>query len=41
MFCSIKNYGEVLSKFKSSLFRATSLSIYDVSTLYIPHYPII
>ena len=39
VFCSIKKYGEVLNKFKSSGFRATSLSTYDVSTLYttLPH----
>ena len=36
---SIKNSGEVLNKLKSTEFRATSLSIYDFSTLYttLPH----
>ena len=35
----IKNSGEVLSKLKCSVFRATSLSTYEFSTLYItlPH----
>ena len=33
MFWSMKNSGEVLSKLKSSGFRATSLSTYDLSTL--------
>ena len=35
-----KNSGEVLSKLKSRVFRATSLSTYDFSTLYttLPHY---
>ena len=38
-FWSIKNSGEVLSKLKCRGFRATSLSIYDFSTLYttLPH----
>ena len=38
-FWSIKNSGEVLSKLKYRGFRATSLSIYDFSTLYttLPH----
>ena len=31
---SIKNSGEVLDKFKARGFNATSLSTYDVSTLY-------
>ena len=34
MFWSIKNSGEVLNKLNSRGFRATSLSIYDFSTLY-------
>ena len=33
LFWSIKNSGEVLNKFKSRGFRATSLSTYDFSTL--------
>ena len=39
MFWSIKNSGELLSKLKSRGFCATSLSIYDFSTLYttLPH----
>ena len=39
MFWSIKNSGEVLNKLKSRGFRATSLSTYDLSTLYttLPH----
>ena len=39
LFWSIKNSGEVLNKLKSKGFRATSLSTYDFSTLYItlPH----
>ena len=39
MFWSIKNSGEVLNKLKSRGFRATSLSIYDFSTLFttLPH----
>ena len=39
MFWSIKNSGEVISKLKSRGFCATSLSIYDFSTLYttLPH----
>ena len=37
MFWSIKNSGEVLSKLKSRILRATSLSIYDFSTLYKYH----
>ena len=39
LFWSIKNSGEVLNKLKSRGFRATSLSIYDFSTLYttLPH----
>ena len=39
LFCSIKNSCEVLNKLKSRGFRATSLSTYDFSTLYItlPH----
>ena len=39
MFWSIKYSGAVLNKLKSKEFRATSLSTYDVSTLYttIPH----
>ena len=39
MFWSIKNSGEVLSKLKSTGFRATCLSTYDFSTLYttLPH----
>ena len=39
MFWSIKNSGEVLNKLNSRGFRATSLSTYDFSTLYItlPH----
>ena len=38
-FWSIKNSGEVLNKLKCRGFRATSLSTYDVSTLYttLPH----
>ena len=38
-FWSIKNSGEVLSKLKSRGFCATSLSAYELSTLYItlPH----
>ena len=35
MFWSIKNSGEVLNKLKSRGFRATSLSTYYFSTLYI------
>ena len=35
LFWSIKNPGKVLNKLKSSGFRATSLSTYDFSTLYI------
>ena len=34
MFWSIKNSGEALSKLKSRVFRAISLSTYDFSTLY-------
>ena len=34
MFCPLKESGEVLSKLKSRGFRATSLSTYDLSTLY-------
>ena len=39
MFRSIKNSGKVLNKLKLIGFRATSLSIYDFSTLYttLPH----
>ena len=39
MFWSIKYSGEVLNKLKSRGFRATSLSTYDISTLYttLPH----
>ena len=39
LFWSIKNSGEVLNKLKSRGFRATSLSTYDVFTLYttLPH----
>ena len=39
LFWSIKNSGEVLNKLKSRGFRATSLSTYDLSTLYttLPH----
>ena len=39
LFWSIKNSGEVLNKLKSIGFRATSLSLYDFSTLYttLPH----
>ena len=39
LFWSIINYGEVLNKVESSGFRATSLSTYEFSTLYItlPH----
>ena len=39
LFWSIKNSGEVLNKIKSRVFRATSLSTYDFSTLYttLPH----
>ena len=38
-FWSIKNSGEVLNKLKCRGFRATSLSTYDISTLYttLPH----
>ena len=38
-FWSIKNSGEVLNKLKCRVFRATSLSTYDFSTLYttLPH----
>ena len=35
LFWAIKNSGEVLNKLKSRGFRATSLSTYDFSTLYI------
>ena len=40
LFWSIKNSCEVLNKLKSRGFRASSLSTYDVSTLYttLPHY---
>ena len=34
MFWSLKHSGEVLNKFKSREFRATSLSTYDFFTLY-------
>ena len=34
LFWSIQNSGEVLNKLKSRGFRATSLSTYDISTLY-------
>ena len=34
LFWSIKNSGEFLDKFKARDFNATSLSIYDFSTLY-------
>ena len=39
LFSSIINSGEVLNKLKSRRFRATSLSLYEVSTLYttLPH----
>ena len=39
LFWSIKNSGQVLNKLKSRGFRATSLSMYDFSTLYttLPH----
>ena len=39
MFCSIKNFGEVLTKLKSRDFQASTLSTYDFSTLYttLPH----
>ena len=39
LFWSIRNSSEVLNKLKSRGFRATSLSTYDFSTLYIslPH----
>ena len=39
MFWPIKNSGEVLSKLKDIGYQATSLSTYDVSTLYttLPH----
>ena len=39
LFWSIKNSGEVLNKLRSRGFRATSLSTYDISTLYttLPH----
>ena len=39
LFWSIINSGEVLNKLKSRVFRATSLSTYDFSTLYttLPH----
>ena len=38
-FWSIKNLGEILDKLKDRYFNATSLSIYDFSTLYttLPH----
>ena len=39
LFWSIKNSGEILDKLKARDFNATSLSIYDFSTLYatLPH----
>ena len=39
LFWSIKNACEVLDKLKSRGFRASSLSTYDISTLYttLPH----
>ena len=39
LFWSLKHSGEVLNKLKSRGFRATSLSTYDLSTLYttLPH----
>ena len=39
LFWSIKHFGEVLNKLKSRGFHATSLSTYDLSTLYttLPH----
>ena len=40
LFWSIKNSGDILDKLKARYFNATSLSTYDVSTLYItlPYY---
>ena len=39
LFWSIENSGEILDKLKARDFNATSLSIYDFSTLYtnLPH----
>ena len=39
LFWSIKNSGEILNKLKSKGFLASSLSTYDLSTLYttLPH----
>ena len=36
LFWSIKNSGEIFDKFKARDFNSTSLSTYDVFTLYVP-----